>query len=179
MNRVSEILEAIERDDLVGLKKLVQKGGADLNSEVPIGEEYGLEETEEIPFLFCAVKRGATPEALRVLMEAGMDLHRCTEEGVGIVDIAVKYRRRDLLALCREEGIDLSGSRRKSGMTPLMLAAAFDDVETIRYLLEAGVETDAADGFGMTALDYARKMGQKRAQALLESEGARYALYRG
>jgi len=174
----AELLESIGRDNPVRVGKIVKEGRENLNGVVDLSAEFGLEESEEIPLLFYCIMSGVGVETIRVLMKGGMDIHYCSTEGVGAVDFAVKYRRRDLFDLLKEEGIDFSGSRRKSGMTPLMLAAAFDDVETAEYLLKAGAEADTVDAFGMTALDYARKMGQKKMQDFLEKRGAVYAVYK-
>jgi ankyrin repeat protein len=172
------LLEAVERDNLVALRKVLESGAADLSGEVVIGEEYELDEPEEIPLLFYVIQKGISLEALKMLVEAGMDLHFVNREGLGALDIAIKYRRPDIVRFCKDQGISLSTTRRKSGMTPLMLAAAFNDTEMVKYLLEEGAELNGVDRYGMTALDYARKMRQKQVQELLESRGAKHELYR-
>ncbi|WP_457607347.1 ankyrin repeat domain-containing protein [Nitratifractor sp.] len=172
-----QLLEAIERDNLVALRKLLESGQVDLDAEVVIGEEYDLDEPDEIPLLFYAIMKGVSLEALELLLEAGLDLAFVNREGLGALDIAIKYRRPDIVRLCKERGISLDQSRRKSGMTPLMLAAAFNDTEMVRYLLDEGASIDTVDNFGMTALDYARKMDQGKVKELLEERGAHYKLY--
>ena len=175
---MSALLEAVERDNLVALRKVLESGAADLSGEVVIGEEYELDEPDEIPLLFYLIQKGISLEALKMLVEAGMDLHFVNREGLGALDIAIKYRRPDIVRFCKEQGICLSTTRRKSGMTPLMLAAAFNDTEMVKYLLEEGAELNGVDRYGMTALDYARKMRQKQVQELPESRGAKHELYR-
>ena len=175
---MSALLEAVERDNLVALRKVLESGAADLSGEVVIGEEYELDEPDEIPLLFYLIQKGISLEALKMLVEAGMDLHFVNREGLGALDIAIKYRRPDIVRFCKDQGISLSTTRRKSGMTPLMLAAAFNDTEMVKYLLEEGAELNGVDRYGMTALDYARKMRQRQVQELLESRGAKHELYR-
>jgi hypothetical protein len=175
---MSALLEAVDRDNLVALRKVLESGEADLSGEVVIGEEYELDEPDEIPLIFYLIQKGISLEALKMLVEAGMDLHFVNREGLGALDIAIKYRRPDIVRFCKDQGISLSTTRRMSGMTPLMLAAAFNDTEMVKYLLEEGAELNGVDRYGMTALDYARKMRQKQVQELLESRGAKHELYR-
>ena len=174
---LSRLVEAAERDNLVALRKILDQEQPDLNAEVIIGEEYDLDEPDEIPLLFYLIQKQVSREAIELLLDAGMDLSYINREGLGAVDIAVKYRRKDILELCKKAGIDLSTTRRKSGMTPLMLAAAFNDTEMLEYLLEQGASLDTIDAYGMTALDYARKMGQSRMEELLKEKGAKHKLY--
>jgi ankyrin repeat protein len=173
-----KLLEAIERDNLIEIRKLLATGEIDMNSEVTVGEEYDLDEPDEIPLLFYVIMHGISPEAMDLLVEAGLDLGYTNREGLGAIDIAIKYRRPDIVRRCKEAGISLSESRRKSGMTPLMLAAAFNDVEMVKYLMEEGADIHVVDQYGMTALDYARKMGQGKVKEFLESVGATHQLYK-
>ncbi len=174
---LQSLLEAIERDNLVAIRKLLDEGKVDLDAEVVIGEEYDLDEPDEIPLLFYVIMKGISLEALDLLLKAGLDLDYTNREGLGALDIAIKYRRPDIVRLCKEQGISLDQSRRKSGMTPLMLAAAFNDTEMVEYLLQEGADINAVDRYGMTALDYARKMGQGRVKELLEEHGAKHRHY--
>ncbi len=176
-SELKSLLEAIERDNLVAIRKLLAEGNVDLDAEVVIGEEYDLDEPDEIPLLFYLIMKGISLEALDLLLKAGLDLDYTNREGLGALDIAIKYRRPDIVRLCKEQGISLDQSRRKSGMTPLMLAAAFNDTEMVEYLLQEGADINAVDRYGMTALDYARKMGQGRVKELLEEHGAKHRHY--
>lgn len=66
------------------------------------------------------------------------------------------------------------------GMSPLMLAVASEDQDlgVVRVLLQAGANVNARSGRGETALDWARKFGNRPVIAALEragaSEGLRY-----
>ena len=165
---MQELIKALEHDSLVQLKKLLSSGKYNLNSEVEIGTEYDLDEYDEIPLIFWAIQSGVSLEAIKLLIEFGADLAQTTREGVGALDYAIKYRRRDVLELCKESGIDLTTSRRKSGLTPLMLAASFNDIDMMKYLISLGADPKARDNSGMDALDYAAKLGQKNAVKFLE-----------
>lgn len=167
---IKELLEVLERDNLVSLRKILDRGDIDFNSNVFIGQEYDLDEPEEVPLLFYLIMKDVSLEAFKLLLEYGLDLNFTNKEGLGALDIAIKSHRMDIVALCKERGISLNKSRRKSGMTPLMLASAFNDVEMVEYLIKEGVDIDCIDRYGMNALDYAKKMGQNRVKEILESK---------
>ena len=166
---MQELLDAIENDSLVKAKKLLESNNYDLNSDVIIGAEYDLDEPDEIPLLFYLIQRHASIEMIKLLIDHGMDIHLVSREGLGVVDIAIKYRRKDVIELAKSLGIDITISKRKSGLTPLMLAASFNDIEMMQFLIENGATLDNRDKFGMNALDYAKKMGQTKAAKFLES----------
>jgi ankyrin repeat protein len=165
---VERLLKAIEEDILVEVKRLLKSGNYNLNLEVEIGTEYDLDEYDEIPLLFYLIQKGISLEMLKLLIDNGMDIKMVNREGVGAIDYAIKYKRKDIVKLCKDYGIDLSQSRRKSGLTPLMLAASFSDIDMMEYLIENGASPNQRDRFGMSAFDYAAKLGQKRAVEFLE-----------
>jgi len=166
---VKALLEALKRDNLPALRKLLLAGDIDLSQEVVIGEEYDLDEPDEVPLLFFAISQGVSLEAIELLLDAGMDITEVNREGIGALDIAIKHKRMDLIKLCAAHGISLLESRRRSGVTPLILAASYNDMEIVSYLLEQGAEVTQTDKYGMTAADYAKRMGQTKMLAFLES----------
>ena len=164
------LLEALKHDNLIALKKRLASKEVDLTQEVLMGAEYELDEPDEVPLLFFAVSSGASREAIEMLIDAGLDITEVNREGVGILDIAIKYKRMDIIELCEAHGISLCKSRRKSGITPLILAASFNDMEIVTYLLSKGASVKDTDKYGMTAAAYAKRMGQKKMSEFLESQ---------
>ena len=165
---MDKLLEAIERDSIPLIKKLLKHNKYNLNQEVEIGKEYDLDEYDEIPLLFYLIQTGASLEVIKLLMEHGMDITHTNKEGLGAIDFAIKYNRFDIIKLCKQSGISLTKSKRKSGLTPLMLAASFNDVKLMEFLIKEGADIKERDKFGMSAIDYAHKLGQKKAAAFLE-----------
>ncbi len=167
-SKLNALVEAIENDNQVAIKKLLDSG-IDLNSDVVIGAEYEeIDDPDEIPLLFFVIMKGVDLDIIKMLIDAGMKLDYYTKEGLGAVDVAIKYRRSDIVKLCKEKGIDIVGTKRKSGMTPLMLAASFSDYDMVDFLLKEGANLQVRDRYGMRAIDYAAKMGQKRMKEYLE-----------
>jgi ankyrin repeat protein len=170
------LLEAIERDNLVQMRKLLEKG-VDLSRPIVIGEEYDLEEPDEIGILFYAIRNQASREAIELLLEYGANLNELDENGITTLDTAIKFRRRDIIDLCIEKGMSVNESTRRSGITPLMLASCFNDIDIARTLIEHGADINATDRSGMSPKDYARKLGQKKMLTFLEEQGGKHALY--
>ncbi len=165
---MKKLLEAIEHDSIPQIKKLLKENNYNLNSEVVVGQEYDLEEHDEIALLFYLIQTGASLELIELLIDSGMDIKYTNREGLSALDFAIKYKREDIIKLCKKSGISLTTSTRKSGLTPLMLAASFNDIELMKFLIKEGADVNTKDKFGMSALDYAKKMGQKKAVEFLE-----------
>ena len=70
-----------------------------------------------------------------------------------------------------EYGADVN--ERSNDMTPLMIAARYNNVEILEYLLSKGAELNARNESGMTALKCAVNSNAKDAEALLRQKGAR------
>jgi len=167
---VQLLLEALKHDNLVALKKRLESGEVDLTQEVIIGAEYEMDEPDEVPLLSFAISSGASLEAIEMLLDTGIDISEVNREGVGALDIAIKHKRMDIVELCERQGVDLCKSRRKSGITPLILAASFSDMEMVTYLLSKGASIEETDNYGMTAAAYAKRLGQKKMLEFLESQ---------
>lgn len=69
--------------------------------------------------------------------------------------------------LMKEGRIGVNDKGWKS-ITPLMVAAAYGDVETVEYLLSCGADVDAVNDDGETAIDRAEKNGQTDIVLLLK-----------
>lgn len=126
---------------------------------------YELEDPDYVPLVSYAIYVNTSLEMIELLMDHGLDIMHVNADGVGVIDVAIKHKRADIVQLCIDSGIDPSVSRRKSGITPLILAASFNDVNMVKYLVDQGVDINQADNFGLKAEDYAKKMDQK---AILE-----------
>ena len=116
-------------------------------------------------------------EMLELMLENGIDLHEVDSDGISALDMAIKFKRKDVIQFCLDRGFELNVSKRKSGITPVMLAACFSDIEMMQMLLDNGGEVNQADKSGMAPKDYAKKLGQKRMLEFLDENGARFSAY--
>jgi ankyrin repeat protein len=151
--------------------------GINLDQPIIIGEEYELDEPDEIGLLFYAIRTHASLEAIELLLEYDVDIHQLDDDKISALDTAIKFKRKDIVQLCIDKGMDLNSTKRKSGILPLLLAACFSDTEMVDLLLKNGAELNATDASGMSAKDYAKKLGQKKMVAFLDAKGAKHNLY--
>lgn len=167
---------AIENDSIAKVKSLL-KEGVDLNKPILIGEEYDLDEYDDIAPFFYAIRKRASLEMLELFLENGVDLKATDSEGVSALDMAIKFKRKDVIQFCIDNGFDLNSTKRKSGITPVMLAACFSDYEMMQVLLDGGGDINAVDKAGMSPKDYAKKLGQTKMVEYLDEKGAKFSRY--
>jgi len=168
MNDLKPLLDAIRHDSLVGIRKFLQTHPIDLNETEVLFDDYGQDDPDELPLLFWAIQIGASREVIELLIEQGLDIAQVNREGVGALDLAIRRHRIDLIELCVAHGIDVTTSRRRSGLTPLMLAASFSHFDTVDYLIAQGASVDEKDKRGTDAIEYARVLGQNKMVEYLE-----------
>ena len=173
---MNDLLEAIEHDNLVRIRKIC-KSGIDLTTPIDIGAEYGLEEPDETTILFYTIRKGGSIEAIEILLEYGVDIREIDNDGLSAIDVAIKFRREDVIRFCIEKGMDVNKTYRKSGITPIILAACFNNTHIAELLIQHGADINSKDYGGMTVKDYAKKLGQKKMLKFLDKRGAKYNLY--
>ncbi|MBD3797901.1 MAG: ankyrin repeat domain-containing protein [Campylobacterales bacterium] len=149
--------ELLNNDDYLGIKKYL-KTDADLSETNDAGEGI----------LSCAIRARCSFETLMLLVEFGADPFDFDDEGVSVFDIAITYNNIDMVNYLIEHGRDVNQTNRRSGFTPLMAAACYGRTEIAKILIENGVDQNARDSKGFTALDFARKMNKKSVLELLQ-----------
>lgn len=173
---MEELIEIIENDNIIALRKLCQEG-VDLNQPIDAGLEYGLEDPDYMPVLFFAIRKYASIEFIETLLENGLELTQIDEDGLSAIDIAIKFKREDIIDFCVNKGIDINETHRPSGITPIVLAACFNNTRIVEQLIKYGAEVNSQDKNGMSAKDYAKKLGQKKMLTFLHENGARHNRY--
>ncbi len=154
-----DIFEQIRCDSVAGVKKALGE----------IEDINALRTESGDSLLRTAIKARASLELFATLAEAGADIFEVDEEGVGLIDDAIKKGRLDIVRYLVEHGIDPNTTKRKSGFTPLMAAMAYGDEPIVRYLVhECKVDVNVRDTFEKSAADYAKMTGYKHLLSILE-----------
>jgi ankyrin repeat protein len=175
---MQELMEAIDNDNVVKIKKLCESGSVDLSTPIDMGIEYGLEDPDETTVLFYTIRKYGSIEAIEVLLEHGVDIREIDEDGLSAIDVAIKFKREDVVRLCIEKGMDVNETHRNSGITPIILTACFNNIHIAELLIQHGADINSKDRGGLTVKDYAKKLGQKKMLEFLESLGAKHHLYK-
>jgi ankyrin repeat protein len=158
---MQEWLELLENNDYIGIKKYI-KSGADIEA---------VNEHEE-SVLALAIKMKCDEEIIDLLLEQGVNIHHCDDEGVGMLDFAIAANNQKLVKYLLEQGIDINKTERRSGFTPLMAAVCYNRYDIVRLLLENKADVGAVDSSGFTAYTFAKKMRKQKMMDILTENGA-------
>lgn len=173
---MNPVTTAIENDSIAKIKSLI-KQGVDIRKPILIGEEYELEEYDEISPFFYAIRKNASLEMIEFFLENGAELMETDSDGISALEMAIKFKRLDVIQYCIDKGFDLNISRRRSGITPVMLAACFSHIKMMKLLIDNGGDVNGEDKTGMSPKDYAKKLGQKKMLEFLTEQGAKFNCY--
>lgn len=158
----NSLLEAIKSNQNQWFVRKLISAGVNPNIKTLFGGETAL---------FLAVSQNAEIDVIRALIEGGADVNAVNRSGKTALISALEFNSPSLavIELLIKNGADVNTqfnayfeNNRKGGtilpttITPLILAAAGKNPETIAVLVKAGAKVDFADKNGFTALDYAK-----------------------
>jgi ankyrin repeat protein len=109
---------------------------------------------------------------VRMLQDAGADLHNRDSSGATALMIAMGNHHPDIVSLLIARGADVNASD-NDGDTPLMYAALADLIEEARLLLRRGANVNVKDNSGNTSLSLARANKDDAMARLLLRAGAK------
>ena len=160
---MSELIEALEDDNLLKVKQAI-KNGADLNQMVEVGED------DEYVLLFYALRQRVCCDVLRTLVDNGADIDYLTSDGVSVLDEAVIFGDLEILTyLTEEKNLDITTTKRKSGFTPFMQCCCYSKLEIAEFIVKKGIDIHQKDKMGMSALDYTKRLRKIKMKDFIES----------
>jgi ankyrin repeat protein len=161
---MSEIMQAISEDNYLQVKKLI-KDGVDLNQII----ENEDNENDE-PLIFYALHKKCSFDLLKLMIDNGVDIEYTNREGVSLLDEAIVHGNIEFITyLLKEKKLDVNKTKRKSGLTPLIQAACYGNIDLVKLLISFGADINKSDNLNLTAIDYARKLQQKKMHEFLKN----------
>ena len=137
-NSTDELIQAIRKNDLAGLKAAFAKG-ADVNSR----------DSRDTTLLMHAAAVGS-PEAVQLLLDSGANVNAKNQFANTALTLAADQPEKARLLI--EKGADVNATT-KMGRTPVMIAAHCDGCSaTVKLLLDKGADPKAIDGRKRTAI---------------------------
>lgn len=140
-----------QRDARLALTRAAEQGdAAAVKRLIAAGEDVNARDGGSTPLAFAA--RSGDVESVNALLDAGADANArdCASWGQTPLIHALHKYRDDAARTLVERGADVNGraggcAERKieNGVTPLMLAAKYDEAEMVKFLLEHGADVRA------------------------------------
>lgn len=137
---------------------------------VELLESLGVVSEGVTDYLF-AVSRGDV-ERVRAFLDAGVDVNAKDDCEHHALIHALRTGDEALMRLLVERGISARHANGWGGYVLLTEFIESGDLATVRRVLDLGYDVNHADDRGNTALSIARRSGQTKIEALLESRGA-------
>jgi L-ascorbate metabolism protein UlaG (beta-lactamase superfamily) len=110
--------------------------------------------------------------AMKILLEHGADVNAISERGETALYFGVREGKTEIVEWLLSHGALAEGKLKGSGRNLLHLATLKGFTDIAALLVENGVDLDATDIFGNTALHYAAKYGHKKITSLLKKHMA-------
>lgn len=154
----SLLIQAADEPNLAKVRLLIEKG-ANINAATPVGADGNGGRTA----LFAAINHDAV-DIVQALADADADLHKAANQVWTPVHYAAYKGSLKSLRYFQQRGLEMNeGFAGGRGSTPLMLAAQYNQLQVISFLLQSGVDQGKKDLYGEDACGYARYFKQAQA----------------
>lgn len=161
MDPVQEMIEAFDREDVEGMKKMIEKHG--------VGTFHLTKFHYDMYSLYHWAARSSEVEFVIFLLNKGWDISEKDKERNSALHYAVWYNDINMAKVLIEHGI---GIDRKNifGETPFLTALKYESEECVELLYECGADPNEKDNVGRGMFYYFEKTNwEKWAPKLLQS----------
>ena len=162
----AQLLEAARTHQVDEARSLIERG-ADVNAK---------DGTEQSAYLYATSEVGPDPALLELMLANGADVDaKDSYNGTGLIRAAHRGYA-EIVQRLIDAGIELDHVNRL-GWTALLEAIILGDggaahVETVRALVEGGVDVNIADRDGVTPREHAARSGYDEIVAILDAASA-------
>ena len=159
-NGLTAVLYAAQQGHLDVLKLLKERG-----TNIHVQSEMGSNS-----IMSAAIGTGDC-DTVRWLIEKGVDVNHCDKNGFTAVLNAAQQGNLDVLKLLKERGANIHVQSEMGRNSIMSAATGTGDCDTVRWLIEKGVDVNHCDKNGLTAVHYAAQKGNLDVLKLLKENG--------
>ncbi|MEB0030540.1 ankyrin repeat domain-containing protein [Undibacterium sp. RTI2.1] len=166
---LTSLMQAAQEKDLAKVQLLLSSG-ARVDNVTPVVISAAGYRMGNRSALFDAISSDAV-EVVGVLLDAGADMRLASNQVWTPMHYAAYVGAVRSMRVLREYGaeIDVPFSEAR-GSTPLMVAAQYDQLQSIQFLLESGADKTKLDLYGENACGYARYFKKTAAAKALDCD---------
>ncbi len=141
---------------------------AGVQAAIDKGASINIADQKKRTALMLAASNGHTA-IVEYLISEGADINARDDENQTALMYASKRSFNKTAAVLLKNGAEVNVQSRKKGVSALMLAAVWDNVELVNMLLERGADANLEDAFGRTAEVLAKLKGNAAVVEILSS----------
>jgi hypothetical protein len=144
---------------------------ADVQVQVAKGTPVNYADKKKRTALILAANNGHTA-VVEFLYGKGADINAVDSAGMSALMYTAKRSFNETAAFLLNNGAKVNVQSRKKGMTALMLASGWGNVELVQLLLDKGANPAIHDKFGVTAADSAKERNHSAIVNMLSESSA-------
>ncbi len=161
-----EVPKPLSQSDNALIQSAFDGSLAEVEILVAKGAAVNLQDQKKRTPLILAASNGHT-SVVEFLFSKGADINARDSGGQTALTYASKRSFNETAAFLLKNGADVNVQSKKKGISALMLAAGWGNVELVQLLLEHGADPSLTDIFGKTAKGVAQDRGNSAVVDLL------------
>ena len=142
--------------------KLLKESGANIHAQTERGDNV----------VMSASLGAGHCDTVRWLIEQGVDVNHCDKTGYTAVHCAARKGNLNVLKLLKESGANIHAQTERGDNVIMSASPGTGHCDTVRWLIEQGVDVNHCDKTGYTAVHCAARKGNLNVLKLLKESGA-------